>query len=147
VHQLRGLKSLVEVLAMAEGLRIEAGNMIKITRLKAAGPLPLPGAHLDSTGEFTTGDVGVKALLEARVPELNVRIRPRDVISVPRADLIYVLGNVRKPGGFPLTERESLTVLQALSMAEGVDPLGAPQKTRIIRPPRRAPRRAKSWST
>jgi polysaccharide biosynthesis/export protein len=133
VHQLKGPKSLVEVLAMAEGLKLEAGNLVKITRTKASGPVPLPGARVDSSGDFATGEVGVKALLEARTPELNIQIRPHDIISVPRADLIYVLGNVRKPGGFALAERESMTILQALSLAEGVDPLGAPQSARIIR--------------
>lgn len=133
VHHLRGPRNLIEVLASAEGIRVEAGNVIKITRVRESGPLPLPGARLDPTGEFMTGEVRVKALLEARVPELNIRIRSHDVISVPRADLIYVLGNVRKAGGFPLAERESITILQALTLAEGTDPLAASQKTRIIR--------------
>ena len=133
IHQLRGARNLVEALAMAEGIKPEAGNLVKITRVKASGPLPLPGARLDATGEFMTGDVSLKALLEARTPELNILIRPHDVIAVPRADLIYVLGNVRKPGGFALAERESMTILQALSLAEGIDALGSPQNARIIR--------------
>lgn len=133
IHQLRGSKNLLEAIGMAEGIKPEAGNIVKITRVKASGPLPLPGASVDSTGEFMTGDVSLKALLEARTPELNIPIRPHDVISVPRADLIYVLGNVRKAGGFPLAERESMTILQALSLAEGIDPMGAPQNARIIR--------------
>jgi polysaccharide biosynthesis/export protein len=132
-HQLRGPRTLIEVLAMAEGLKPEAGNLIRITRLGTQGPLPLPGARTDSAGQSTTGEIGVKALLEARLPELNIQIRPHDLIAVPRADLIYVLGNVRKPGGFALAERESITVLQALSLSEGVDAMGAPQKARILR--------------
>lgn len=133
IHQIRGSKTLVEVLALGEGLKLEAGNVIKITRVKLSGPLPLPGARSGVTGDFTTGEVNVKALLEARTPELNIPIRPHDIISVPRADLIYVMGNVRKPGGFPLVERESMTVLQALALAEGVDPLAAAQSSRVIR--------------
>lgn len=133
VHQLRGPRHLIEVLAMAEGLKPEAGNILKITRLTTAGELPLPRARMDASGESSIGEVGVRALLEARVPELNVPIRPHDVITIPRADLIYVLGSVRKPGGFALAERETITVLQALSLSEGVDSLGAPQKARILR--------------
>lgn len=132
IHQLRGPKSLVEVLAMAEGMKPEAGNLLKITRVKSAGELTVEGARSDPAGQFMTAEIGIKALLEARAPESNIEIRPHDVITVPRADLIYVLGNVRKPGGFPLAERETLTVLQALSLAEGVDPLGAPQQARIL---------------
>jgi polysaccharide export outer membrane protein len=133
VHQLRGPKRLIDVLAIAEGLKPEAGNVIQITRSRAYGMLPLPGVKTDATGDSATAAVGVKALLEAKAPEINIQVLPHDVISVPRAELIYVLGNVRKPGGFALAERESLTVLQALSLSEGVDALAAPQKARILR--------------
>ena len=133
VHQLRGNKNLVDVLSMAEGMKPEAGNMIKITRPRASGDIPLPNCHLDPTGEFNTAEVGIKALLEAKTPEANIRIRPHDVISVPRADLVYILGNVKKPGGFPLAEREAITILQAISMSEGILPSSAPQNARILR--------------
>lgn len=46
-------------------------------------------------------------------------VYPRDVITVPRAELIYVIGDVRKPGGFALGEKEHSSVLQALALAEG----------------------------
>ncbi|MGD1091598.1 MAG: polysaccharide biosynthesis/export family protein [Bryobacteraceae bacterium] len=133
VHQLRGRKSLVEVLSLAEGLKSEAGNVIKITRPKASGPIPLVNAKEDATGQFTTAEVSAKGLMDASIPEANIQIHPHDVITVPRAELIYVLGNVRKPGGFPLAERESITVLQALAMAEGVQPAAATQSARILR--------------
>lgn len=133
VHQLRGRKNLVEVLSMAEGLKNEAGNVIKITRPFSAGTIPLTNSRKDASGQFTTAEVNVKALLEATMPETNILIRPHDVISVPRAELVYVMGSVRKPGGFPLAERESITVLQAIAMAEGVDPTAAPANAKILR--------------
>ncbi len=133
VHQLRGSKNLVEVLSMAEGLKTEAGNVIKITRPKSSGPIPLTNVKEDPTGQFTTAEVSAKGLMDASAPEANIPIRPHDVITVPRAQLVYVLGNVRRPGGFPLTERESITVLQALSMAEGVAPGAVTQSARILR--------------
>lgn len=133
VHQLRGGKNLVEVLSLAEGMKPEAGNSIRITRPKASGALPLPNTKTDASGEFTVAEVGVKALLEGKSPEANIRVLPHDVISVPRADLIYILGNVRKPGGFPLAERESISILQAIALAEGLQPASAPQSARILR--------------
>jgi polysaccharide biosynthesis/export protein len=133
VIQLRGRKSLAEVLSLAEGLKAEAGNVIKITRPKASGPIPLSNAKEDVTGQFMTADVSIKGLLQGSVPEANIQIRPHDVITVPRADLIYVLGNVHKPGGFPLAERESITVLQAIALAEGVQPGAVTQNARILR--------------
>ena len=47
-------------------------------------------------------------------------MQPNDVVSVPKADLVYVIGEVRKAGGFMLRTREQMTVLQALSLAEGM---------------------------
>lgn len=133
VHQLRGGRNLVEVLSLAEGMKPEAGNRIKITRPKASGAIPLANQQADPSGEYNTAEVGIKALLDASTPEANIRILPHDVISVPRADLVYILGNVRKPGGFPLAEREAISILQAISLAEGIQPASAPQSARILR--------------
>jgi polysaccharide export outer membrane protein len=47
--------------------------------------------------------------------------------------MVYVIGSVRKPGGFVLGDKEILTVLQALSLAEGLDRGAAPQNAKILR--------------
>ncbi|HWR52726.1 MAG TPA: polysaccharide biosynthesis/export family protein [Bryobacteraceae bacterium] len=133
VNQIEAGKTLFEVLSLAGGLRPDAGNTIKITRRKDYGSMPLAGAQLDPTGQFTVGQVSVKSIMEARSPADNILIRPFDVISVPRAEVIYVVGSVRKPGGFVLGERERLSVLQALALAEGLDKSAAPSKARILR--------------
>ncbi len=133
VHQLRGNKSLVEVLSLAEGLKNEAGNSIRITRPMTSGPIPLPNAKQDATGLFMTAEVKVKGLMDATIPEANISIRAHDVITVPRAELVYVMGKVHRPGGFPLAERESLTVLQALALAEGIEPGALTKGAKILR--------------
>jgi polysaccharide export outer membrane protein len=46
---------------------------------------------------------------------------------------VYVVGEVKKAGGFPLNERQSISVLQALSLAEGTTPDAAPGASRILR--------------
>jgi polysaccharide export outer membrane protein len=135
VYQLKGNKSLVEVLSLAEGLRNDAGYSIRITRHKEYGPIPLPNATSDSGGEFSVGEVSVSAIMEARNPGTNILIRAHDVISVPRAEMVYVVGSVRRPGGFVLGEKESMSVLQAISMAEGIDRTAAPGDAKIIRTP------------
>ena len=134
VHQLQGRKSLFEVLSAAGGLRTDAGNAIKITRRKEWGPIPLPSAAPDPSGEFTVAEVSIRSIMEAKNPQENILILPHDVISVPRADLVYVIGSVRKSGGFVMNERESVSVLQALSLAEGLDRFAAPNKAKILRP-------------
>jgi polysaccharide export outer membrane protein len=133
VHQIQGRKTLFEVLSLAEGLKPDAGHTIKITRRKEMGPIPLPGAKEDETGQFSVAEVKVRSILEAKNPQENILVQPNDVISVPRADLIYVTGSVRKPGGFVLGDRETVSVLQAVALAEGMLNTAAANNARILR--------------
>ena len=133
VHQLQGSKTLFEVLSLAGGLRSDAGNTVKITRRLEWGRIPLPTAADDPTGEYSVASVGVKGIMSATDPQENIAIKPNDVISVPKADIIYVIGAVHKPGGFMLGENESLGALQILALAEGLDRVAAPKNARIMR--------------
>ena len=135
VHQLEGRKTLIEILAKAGGLRPEAGNTIKITRKAEWGPIPLASAEKDPSGQFSVAQVSLQSIMQATNPEENILIKPNDVISVPQADIVYVIGEVKKAGGFTLTERSTITGLQALAMAEGMTPGAAPHKAMIIRQP------------
>jgi polysaccharide export outer membrane protein len=133
VHQLQGRKTLIEMLSLAEGLEQDAGYSIKITRRLEYGRIPLPTAVDDATGQYSVAAVELTSVMEARNPEENVLIKPFDVISVPRAEMVYVIGKVKRSGGFVLRERESVSVLQALSLAEGLDRAAAPQSAKILR--------------
>jgi len=133
VHQLQGEKTLLEVVSQAGGLNPTAGHAIRITRKKEWGPIPLPGAHEDETGQYYVGEVGVKEIMEARAPEKNILVKPNDVITVPKGELVYVMGAVKKSGGFVLGDRETVTVLQALSMAEGMDSYAQSGHAKILR--------------
>lgn len=133
VYSLGGSTTLTQVLSRAGGLRTDAGNTIEITRRSAAGMIPLPNSKNDTSGQFSTAQVRVNSLMEAKDPQQNIAIKPNDVISVPRAPLVYVGGAVRRPGGFVLNERDSMSVLQAVSMAEGMDKIAAPSRAKIIR--------------
>jgi len=133
VHQIRGPKTLFEILSAAGGLKLDAGNTIHITRHRKAGPIPLPGARLDATGQFYVAEVKVKSVMEAKNPEENIIIFPDDVISVPKGELVYVTGAVHRSGGFVLNEKENISVLEALSLAEGLDHAAGPGSSRILR--------------
>ena len=133
VHQLQGRKTLVEILSLAGGLADDAGHTLKITRRLEHGPIPLPSAAPDSSSQFSVASVSLKSIMEARNPEENIVIRPFDVVSVPRAEMVYVTGQVLRSGGFVLHERETLSVLQALSLAGGLDKSAAPNNARILR--------------
>jgi polysaccharide export outer membrane protein len=133
VHQLQGRKTLVEMLSLAGGLSGDAGHSVKITRRQEWGKIPLRSATQDTSGQFSVAEVSLKSIMEATHPEENVVIRPQDVITVPRAEMVYVIGQVQRAGGFVLNERENISALKALSLAGGLDRAASPQNARILR--------------
>lgn len=133
VVQLMGQKTLFEVLSLAGGLNPDAGTTIRITREKKWGTIPLADASSDDSGQFWVAEVGVKEVLEGSSPEKNISIKPNDVITVPKGEIVYVLGAVKKSGGFVLGSRDRVTILQALAMAEGLDHFADTSKAKIVR--------------
>jgi polysaccharide export outer membrane protein len=133
VYQVTGPKTIFELLSLAGGLNADASNRVKITRAVTAGRLPLPGAYSDKSGEFYVAELNVKSVMEAKNPEENIFVQANDVITVPKADVVYVVGAVHKSGGIPLLEKEQISVLQAVSMAEGLDKEASGKSARILR--------------
>jgi polysaccharide export outer membrane protein len=133
VIQLMGQKSFFEVLSLAGGLNPGAGNAIRITRQRQWGKIPLPDAILDDTGDFWIAEVSVKEIMNSSSPAKNIPVKPNDVIAVPKGEIVYVLGAVKKSGGFVLDGRGNITVLQALAMAEGLDRFASTGNTKIVR--------------
>jgi polysaccharide export outer membrane protein len=133
VIQLRGRKNLTEVLSMADGLKPEAAPHINISRQIKYGTIPLLGAQPDPSGKFSVAGVNVKELLAGTHPNDNILICPYDTITVPVAEKVIVMGEVHKPGPVALSDRETISVLQALAMAEGPLSLSALQSCTIVR--------------
>jgi polysaccharide export outer membrane protein len=133
IQQVQGRKTLIEMLSLAGGLTDDAGHTVKITRRLESGRVPLPGAHDDPSGGFSVAEVSLESIMAARNPAENIEILPHDVISVPRAEMVYVVGQVVHAGGFILKERETLSTLQALALAGGLDHAASPQHSRILR--------------
>lgn len=135
VHPLQGPRRLIEVISLAGGVRPDAGSRVILTRQARWGELPLSQAKMDPSGTYSTATLSLEGLLAARSPADNLLIDPGDVVSVPKADIIYVVGTVKKAGGFPLASKDSMSLLQTLAMAEGLDHDAAASKARILRPP------------
>lgn len=135
VVQLRGRKTLYEVLSMAGGPRETAGSSITITRPLENGPVPLPGAAADPTGRFSTAEVSVQEIVEGKNPAANIDIKPNDVVSVSQgnAKMIYVVGDVQRSGAFALGSQRTVSVLGALSMAGGLGRTAKSDKARLFR--------------
>lgn len=133
IQQLQGTRTLFDVLAAAGGLKPEAGDLITVTRQADQGPLNLPNVVRDPTSGRMTAEVRVRDVLDLRDPHSNIFIAPHDEISVPRAQVVYVIGNVRKAGGFTISEGRSLSALEALSLAEGLSADAKPSHAQILR--------------
>jgi polysaccharide export outer membrane protein len=141
VHQVQGHKTLLEMLALAGGIRSDAGYSIRITRQLEWGCIPLPNTKLDASGRFSVAELNLNKIMEAKNPEENIQIFPHDVISVPKAEMVYVIGEVKRSGGFVLGEHQSISVLQALSLAEGLNSTADTRHARIMRLKRDADQR------
>ena len=133
VHQVQGHKTVLEMLALAGGIRQDAGYSIRITRQLEWGCIPLPSAKLDASGKYSVAELNLRKIMDAKTPEENIQIFPHDVISVPKAEMVYVIGEVKRSGGFVLGEHQSISVLQALSMAEGLNTGADPRHAKILR--------------
>jgi polysaccharide export outer membrane protein len=133
VVQLRGNRNLMEVIGQAGGLRADAGDSVLITRNLSQGPIPVDGAFTDPTGKYSVAHINIRSIMNGKDPEGNILIKPHDVITVPRARLIYVLGNVGRPGGYVLTENETMSLTQAIALAGGWDKMAALGSARILR--------------
>ena len=73
----------------------------------------------------------IRGTLQAGSLAHNVPLREGDVVIVPRAQSVYVVGQVSNPGAY--TMEKGTTVLQALAMAGGVTERGSTSRIRIIR--------------
>ena len=135
VIQLRGPKTLYEVLSMAGGPAETAGSSLTVTRRRENGEISLPEAKTDPTGQFSTVELNVQEILAGKNPAVNIAIKPNDVISVSEAttNMVYVVGDVQRAGAFTMAGQRNVSVLRALSQAGGLGRTALAQKGRIIR--------------
>lgn len=129
VIQLRRPTRLMEVISQAGGLRADAGDRVLITRKQ--GDLGSPG-HADKPG-YVTKEIDLRKIIEGKDAGLNVVVRSDDLITVPKAKMVYVVGEVGRPGGYVLDGHSStLSVLQAIALAGGVNRTARTNQTRIL---------------
>jgi polysaccharide export outer membrane protein len=66
--------------------------------------------------------IAVKQLIDGADPAVNVRLTGNEEVRVPEAGKIFVLGNIRKPGGFRVRDPGDKTVLKLVALSEGLMP-------------------------
>jgi len=63
----------------------------------------------------------------------DILVRPGDIVIVPKAGIVYVLGDVGRPGGYVMQYDSRLTVLQAIALAAGASKTASEKKVRLVR--------------
>ncbi len=103
-YSLESITSLLEVIAMAGGIRETGGNQVIITRNKE--------------GHSEKQIVDLYTLLTSTSDNSLFAMQPGDVIYIPKAPLFYIYGQIQEPGSYPVTL--DLTVVKALSIGGGL---------------------------
>ena len=110
-------RSVLDVLSLAGGLTELADRRILIER---------KGTH-EKIPYFVSNQAGVSM-------DTAIKVDPGDTIFVPKAGIVYVLGDVKMPGGYTMTNNEAqLTVLELVSRAGGTNHTAVPSRAKLIR--------------
>jgi polysaccharide export outer membrane protein len=112
-YQAVGPVTLLDAIARAEGLSPDAGPEILVSRSQ-------PGE--DGAPTVLTQRIPLHGLIDEADPELNVRLFGGEEIRVPEVGKVYVVGNVKRPGAFPVQDSNGTSVLKLLAIAEGLLP-------------------------
>jgi polysaccharide export outer membrane protein len=112
--------TLLQALSQAGGISDEAGSTVIVTRTGADDSDPPDGVDASEPLAPQTFTVNLSDILESGDPRFNIPLIGGDVVSVPRAGIIYVVGAVNRPGGFLLqNDLDRMTMLKMLSLAGG----------------------------
>jgi polysaccharide export outer membrane protein len=117
VYPLLGAHGLLDLISAAGGETTSAGKDVAIT-------------HHDDPDHPVIVKVGSKA---GSTVAFNVDVRPGDTIMVSHAGIVYVVGDVGKPGGFLIENNDRLTVLQAIALAQGTNRTASLNHAKLIR--------------
>jgi polysaccharide export outer membrane protein len=123
VYQIVRPTTLLELLANAGGITDEAGSVVLLTRgagLPAARTISNSAAEKPAQDSQTVS-IRLQDLLESGDPSFNIQVFGGDVVSVPRAGIVYVMGRgITQPGGYVLQSHgEQISVLKAVALAHG----------------------------
>ncbi len=110
--QATGNVTLLDAISKAQGLTENAGSEILVSD-QAPGPDGKPNALVQR--------IPVRGLLDGSNPSLNLSLQGGEVIRVPEAGRVFVLGDVKKPGAFYITDGSESSVMKAISLSEGLD--------------------------
>ena len=132
VYSVPGHKTILDLLVLAGGLKEEAGSLLFLIRPASGEKGPSRREEGSNGQEPRTFVIDLEELLVKGEMRLNLPLQNGDVVNVPVAGKIFVGGEVRNPGGFPLKGRR-MTVSQAITLAGGIKTEAKGSETRIFR--------------
>lgn len=118
VYPTLGTRRLLDMLSIAGGLQTTAGKSVSIV-------------HRDDPQHPIT--IALQSGPATMYAQENPIILPGDTLMVAKAGVVYVIGDVLKPGGFLIDNNSPISVMQSLSLAGGWDKTAALSKTKLIR--------------
>ena len=128
--QFTGSMTLIEALARAGSITEHAGMEAVIVHSSSGAPAAPASIPTTNAARGDALRVDLQKLQSGTLAQ-NVALRAGDTIFVPRAETVFVSGQVRTPGEYPL--RAGMTVRQALALAGGVTDRGSTRRVQIIR--------------
>jgi polysaccharide export outer membrane protein len=127
-YPLSGDMNLVEAIARAGStLPSASGEAIIVHPVQGASGPTLP--NQDAAAK--TERIDLRAMQNGAFTQTTL-LRDGDTIFVPRAESVYVFGQVKNPGAYAVQQKDT-SVLQALSLAGGINDRGATTRIRIVR--------------
>lgn len=107
------------------------GAWARVAAAKAIGERVSPGANIVTQRVI---EIPLEPLLAGRA-DVNIVLRPGDVIRVPpaKSGLVYMAGQVSRPGPYNLPSDGRLTLLRALDSAGGLTGLAIPERCDLTR--------------
>ncbi|HUU50962.1 MAG TPA: polysaccharide biosynthesis/export family protein [Nitrospinota bacterium] len=114
--------TILEAISKAGGLDMEE----KFTNVVLIRPNP-KGAN----SEMTTITINLNKLLKGKNTSLNIEVKNKDTIIIPRFDTVFVFGQVRNPGAVVM--EKDITIVEAIALAGGFTRLASENRTRVIR--------------
>jgi len=133
IYTLQGRRTLLEMLTTVGGVQPNSSRRLKVTRHLEMGPIPLPNAVIDQEAKVSSVDISIGSLQQNVNPAEDIVLQPLDTVSVDRAGIVYVSGEVNKVGGVELSDSDSMPVTRVLAMVGGLSKDAASEKARVLR--------------
>ncbi len=120
IFPLNGPRNLTDILAQAGGLGEAASKTVSIV-------------HRNDPAHIITVKLNVGPQTPASIAAANIAILPGDTIYVARSGVVYVVGDLNRPGGYQVEHNNRLTLLEAVALAGGPTQTSKLSDARLIR--------------